>query len=100
MIAVSHSRAASAEPQHLTFAAFLKPIILPVRLHPFPDPDIINRLIEDIAHFTLKPPASHHCPVWLDSEMAVAAMAAVIYRVGVIILRDLEYALFIKIEGP
>lgn len=97
MIAVCHSRTTTAESQQLTLCAFLKFIILTVGFHLFATPDLVNRLAEQIAHHALKPAAGHYIAVGLDREMAVTAMATVVYRIGVAILRNLEQSFLIEV---
>ncbi len=100
MIAVSHGRATSAEAEQLTLGAFLKLLILPILLHLFPLPDLMDRFAEKIAHFALETPAGHHGAVGLDGEMAVAAMATVVDCLRIAVFRYLEQSLLVEEECP
>ena len=60
----------------------------------------MNRLSEQITPHTFKPTACHYIAVWLNSEVTVTAMAAVVDGIGVTVFGNLEQSLFIEKKSP
>ena len=60
----------------------------------------MNRRSEQITHHAFKPTACHYIAVWLNSEVTVTAMAAVVNGIRVTVFGNLEQSLFIEKKCP
>ena len=99
-ISVGDGGASPAETQQFATGTFLEFFVLPVRVHFLSMVDIVDVLVEDIAHRTLETAAGHHTTCGKNSHVAIPAMAAIVYRIIVQSVGNLEQPLFIQEKRP
>lgn len=99
-ISVGDGGASPAETQQFATGAFLEFLVLPVHVHFLSVVDIVDVLAEDIAHRAFETAAGHHITRGKNSHVAIPAMAAVVDRIIVQSVGNLEQPLFIQEKRP